>query len=58
VDDASENNKIKRVLAAAENGLHPIPIKLVHSDIVTTGETPMNYEPPNTVLVDDSSKFV
>ena len=31
----------------------PLPIKLVHSDIVTTNETPMTYEPPNTVIVDD-----
>ena len=36
----------------------PLPIKLVHSDIVSTDDTPMNYEPPNTVIVDDSSEFV
>jgi hypothetical protein len=36
----------------------PLPIKLVHSDIVSTDDTPMNYEPPNTVIVDDSNEFV
>ena len=35
----------------------PLPIKLVHSDIVTTNDAPMSYEPPNTVIVDDSSEF-
>jgi hypothetical protein len=36
----------------------PLPIKLVHSDIVTSNETPMTYEPPDTVIVDDSCEFV
>ena len=36
----------------------PLPIKLVHSDVVITDDTPMNYKPPNTVIVDDSSEFV
>ena len=36
----------------------PLPIKLVHSDIVSTDDAPMNYEPPNTVIVNDSSEFV
>ena len=35
-----------------------LPIKLVHSDVVTTDEAPMTYEPQNTVIVDDSSEFV
>jgi hypothetical protein len=38
--------------------IHVAVDKLVHSDIVTTGETPVNYEPQNTVLVDDSSELV
>jgi hypothetical protein len=36
----------------------PLPIELVHSDVVTTDDAPMTYEPPNTVIVDDSSEFV
>jgi hypothetical protein len=36
----------------------PLPIKLIHGDIVTTDDATMNYEPPNTVIVNDSSEFV
>jgi hypothetical protein len=36
----------------------PLQIKVVHSDIITTDDTPMRYEPSNTVIVDDSNEFV
>ena len=42
-----------------ENGTYSIlPINLVHSDIVTSWTAPMRYEPPNTIVVDDSSEYV
>ncbi len=36
----------------------PLPIKLVHSDMISTDDAPMSYEPPNTVVVDDFSEFL
>jgi hypothetical protein len=37
---------------------HIAPIKLVHNDIETIYVVPIRYEPPNTVVVDDSSYAV
>lgn len=37
---------------------HIAPIKLVHNDMETIYEVPVRYEPPNTVVIDDSSYSV
>jgi hypothetical protein len=37
---------------------HIAPIKLVHNDIETIYVVPVRYEPPNTVVIDDSSDAV
>ena len=35
-----------------------LPINLVHSDQVTKWESCMIYEPPSTIIIDDSDEYI
>jgi hypothetical protein len=47
--DAKTVKALDHILKKWKMDYIPLPIKLVHGDIVTSDETPMTYEPPNTV---------
>jgi hypothetical protein len=56
--DAKTVKALDHILKKWKMDYIPLPIKLVDGDIVTTDATPMTYELPNTVIVNDSSEFV
>jgi hypothetical protein len=53
--DAKTVKALDHILKNWKMDYIPSPIKLVHSDIVSTDDTPMSLR---TVIVDDSSEFV
>lgn len=56
--DAKTTKALDHILKKWKMDYIPLPIKLVHSDIISTDDVTMNYEAPNTVIVNDSSEFV
>ncbi len=56
--DAKTVNALDYILTKCKIVYIPLPIKLIHSDIVTNDEARMSYAYPNTVIVDDSTEFV
>jgi hypothetical protein len=56
--DAKAVNALDHILNKCRIDYIPLPIKLVHSDIVTTDDAPLSYAYPNTVIVDVSREFV
>jgi hypothetical protein len=56
--DAKTVKALEHIIKKWKMDYIPLPIKLVHSDIISTDDAPMTYESPNTVIADDSSEFV